>query len=73
MDADLGVVSQRVRIRQRGLPDGLSLAQQPASEVVKAVVGAAAVDQIGGAPQVPAVGLDSQLVLDAVPVQDLNN
>jgi hypothetical protein len=39
MGADLGVVSQGVRISQDGLPDGLSLAQQPATEVVEAVIG----------------------------------
>jgi hypothetical protein len=58
MDADLGVVSQRVRGRQSCLPSGPSLAQQPAPEVVEAVVRTAPVDQVGGAPQVPVVGLD---------------
>jgi integrase len=35
MDADPGVVSQRVRVRQSGHPYGLSLAQQPPPKVSK--------------------------------------
>jgi hypothetical protein len=66
---DLGVVGQRARVGDSGLPRGPSLAEQPAAEVVEAVVGAAAVDQGGGPPQVPAVGLGHELAVDAVPGQ----
>ena len=67
--ADLGVGSQGVRVGQGGLPEGTSLTQQPTSEVVEAVVAAAAVDQVGGSPQLPTIGLGQQLPTDTVPCQ----
>src|SRR4029453_12826560 len=61
------------RVSQGGLPDGMSLAKEPAAEVVEAVVGTAAVDQVGGPPQVPTVGLGHELAVDTVPGQHLVN
>lgn len=50
------IVGQRVGIAQDPLEDGPAARDQLATEVGEAVVRAAALEEVGGAPEVPAVG-----------------
>jgi hypothetical protein len=50
-------IGERVRISERRLPSRATLRHQPAEEVVEAVLGRAAVDDIRGSPQIPPVGI----------------
>lgn len=49
-DPDGGQVRERVRIGDRALEGLRALRDQPAAEVVGAVVGAAAIDEVGAGP-----------------------
>ena len=67
-----GWLARESESRRAASPSGAPLRQQPAAELVEARVRTATpVQQVGGIPQIPAVGLQHEFSLDALYLKEL--
>lgn len=71
IDLRVNYGSKAIRVSDRRLEHVLSHANQPAAKIVKTIIGGAAIDRIGRAPQIDRSRSERQTIEDVIPFDNL--